>query len=90
MRGAATPRLQGTYPYGDFCSGKVWGAQRFEGAWDRALVFDVDANVRAFGEDEAGEIYVTDSGTGTVYRIVGAGGGGDDAHGGQGPLGTNR
>jgi len=71
-RGAAIPRLQGTYLYGDFCSGRVWGAQHFEGAWEHALIFDVAANISAFGEDEAGDLYFTDYGMGVLYRIVDA------------------
>lgn len=71
-RGSAIPRLQGTYLYGDFCSGRVWSAQRLEDAWQHALIFDVGANISAFGEDEAGELYFTDYGLGVVYRIVDA------------------
>jgi hypothetical protein len=71
-RGSAIPRLQGTYLYGDFCSGRVWGAQRWEGEWEHALIFDVGANISAFGEDEAGELDFTDYGLGVVYRIVDA------------------
>jgi glucose/arabinose dehydrogenase len=71
-RGAALPRLQGTYLYGDFCSGRVWGARSSEGVWEHALIFDTAANISAFGEDEAGELYFTDYGMGVLYRIVDA------------------
>ena len=50
----------------------MWGAQRFEGAWEHALIFDVAANISAFGEDEAGDLYFTDYGMGVLYRIVDA------------------
>ena len=76
-RGAAIPHLRGTYVFGDFCSGRIWGAQRFDGAWEHALIFDVAANISAFGEDEAGELYFTDYGLGDLYRIVDGAAAGD-------------
>jgi glucose/arabinose dehydrogenase len=70
-RGRAIPRLHGTYLFGDFCSGTIWGAWFDEGTWHRTLVFDTDATISTFGEDEAGEIYFTDYGLGAIYRIEG-------------------
>lgn len=68
-RGPAIPRLHGTYLFGDFCSGTIWGAWLEAGAWQRALVFDTDATISTFGEDEHGEIYFADFGLGAIYRI---------------------
>ena len=70
-RGRTIPRLQGTYLFGDFCSGTIWGAWRDRGEWRHALVFDTDANLSTFGEDEAGELYFADFGLGAIYRIEG-------------------
>lgn len=69
-RGAAVPRLVGTYVYGDFCSGEIFalrhGTQR--------ILLDTRLAVSSFGEDEAGELYIVDH-KGGVYRfIVGAAG----------------
>jgi glucose/arabinose dehydrogenase len=68
-RGQAIPDLQGTYLFGDFCSGKIWGAWRDQGSWRRALIFDTDATLSTFGEDEAGELYFADFGLGAIYKI---------------------
>lgn len=71
-RGRAIRRLRGTYLFGDFCSGTIWGAWQVDGAWQRAVVFETDATISAFGEDEDGELYFTDFGLGAIYRIEGA------------------
>jgi glucose/arabinose dehydrogenase len=83
-RGRAISQLQGTYLFGDFCSGRIWGAWHHEGAWQRVLVFDADATISTFGEDEAGELYFADYGLGAIYRIEvdGAGSGEDPSDAG--------
>ncbi|MBI2724406.1 MAG: PQQ-dependent sugar dehydrogenase [Chloroflexi bacterium] len=69
-RGAA-PSLQGTYIYGDFCSGRIWGATRSTaGAWSSSQLLDTNLMISAFGEDQAGELYVADYAGNTVYRIA--------------------
>jgi quinoprotein glucose dehydrogenase len=71
-RGKLVPELNGCYLYGDYVSGKIW-----------ALTYDVDANrvvanrpvvgesvpVVTFGEDEAGEVYFSDS-FGRIFHFV--------------------
>ncbi len=69
-RGAAFPALTGAYLFSDFCSGKIWGLQQSGDAWERVELADTNLAVSSFGEDEAGELYVTDLGGGGVYRIV--------------------
>ncbi len=69
-RGAAFPALTGAYLFSDFCSGKVWGLQQSGDAWERVELADTNLAASSFGEDEAGELYVTDLGGGGVYRIV--------------------
>lgn len=73
-RGSAYPVLQGGYVFGDFCSGRLWVMSPTASAPVTAtLVRDADAspsiNPSSFGEDEAGEMYLTDLG-GTVYHIT--------------------
>lgn len=70
-RGAAFPALQGVYLYGDYCSGTFW-ATWFDGngAWQTAELLDSNASVSSFGEDEAGELYVTDLANGILYQVV--------------------
>jgi glucose/arabinose dehydrogenase len=74
-RGAAIPELRGYYLYGDFCSGALFAARRRQGAWTTTRLTPNLPSLRSFGEDVDGEIYLL-TGT-TVFRLVGAGGGGD-------------
>jgi glucose/arabinose dehydrogenase len=70
-RGALYPALQGAYLFGDLCSGQVWTlAQDASGAWSATEAFQLDASISSFGEDEAGELYLTDIAGGIVYRIT--------------------
>ena len=69
-RGKAYPDLVGAYLFADYCSGEIWyidrGAARGT-APTRAL--DTDSMITSFGQDQAGELHVTDS-DGTVFRIT--------------------
>ncbi|MBJ6749228.1 PQQ-dependent sugar dehydrogenase [Geomonas anaerohicana] len=62
--------LHGTYLYGDFCSGRIWGLRRVGGTWQVKLLVDTPYAISTFGEDEDGELYLADYGSGTIYRIV--------------------
>ncbi len=71
-RGQDHPGLAGVYFYGDFCTGRIWGAsQDAAGSWTAAELLDTDFRISAFGEDEQGEMYVAylSSNAGTVFRI---------------------
>jgi glucose/arabinose dehydrogenase len=60
-RGAAEPRLRSVYLYADFCTGEIFGTvPRCDGQWQTQRLLDAPFNVTAFGEDEAGEVYVTE------------------------------
>lgn len=70
-RGPSYPSLDGAYLFGDFCSGRIWAAGRdAAGVWGTAEVARLNGLISSFGEDEAGEVYVTDIQRGNVYRIV--------------------
>ena len=70
-RGEAAPSLEGVYLFGDFGSGNLWGATQGEdGAWSSEKLLETGQNLVAFGEDEAGEVYVADF-SGTLYQITG-------------------
>lgn len=72
-RGAGQPDMQGTYLYGDFCSGRIWGAlPGCGGVWREVELLDGAFGISAFGEDEAGELYLTSLG-GQLRRLVVAG-----------------
>ena len=70
-RGRVSPGLRGTYLYGDYCSGKIWGLER-QGSWSSRLLLASGFAITTFGEDESGELYVADAKSGTVYHIVGS------------------
>jgi glucose/arabinose dehydrogenase len=70
-RGTRSPRLNGTYIYGDYCSGVMWGATRnANGTVTSRRLLDVTFNISTFGEDVNGEVYVADYGNGMVCRLV--------------------
>jgi glucose/arabinose dehydrogenase len=61
--------LTGTYIYGDYCSGQIWFANPDNGGWADSA-FPVSApDLRSFGEDEAGNLYVVRSGG--LFRFEG-------------------
>jgi len=77
-RGAAIPELDGTYFYGDFCTGKIWSFKRSGSGTaqlvDRTAELRPQAggtinNITSFGEDDRGEIYIVDR-DGEIYKIV--------------------
>lgn len=79
-RGCAIPDLQGTYFFGDFCSGQVWSL-RYDGAVtdlrERTAELDPPGSatlgtVVSFGHDAAGELYLCDLAGGVVRKIVAA------------------
>jgi glucose/arabinose dehydrogenase len=60
-RGEALPAWKGVYLYGDYASGRVRGLLPLpDGSWQNELLFELDALITSFGEDEAGEVYLTD------------------------------
>jgi glucose/arabinose dehydrogenase len=68
-RGKAHPDLVGAYLFGDYCSGEIWFIDRGASRGVKpTLAIDTDSSITSFGEDEAGEVYVTTAG-GAVYRI---------------------
>jgi glucose/arabinose dehydrogenase len=70
-RGARYPALTGRYLFGDYCSGRIWmvtanGSSR----QSPVLLRDTSLSISAFGQDEAGELYVVDYRGGRVLRIT--------------------
>lgn len=65
------PELVGTYVYGDYVTGKVWGA-RHDGeriTW-RGELADSRLALSTFGRDHDGEVLLVDYDTGTLHRLV--------------------
>ena len=66
-RGRAVPGLEGTYLFGDLCSGEIFGLRRGR----RSILLESELTIASFGEDEAGELHVLDVSGGAVHRIAG-------------------
>lgn len=67
-RGDDHPDLQGIYFYGDFGSGRIWGARFEDGSLVNRELLESDLQVVSFGQDDRGELYVVDF-SGTIYAI---------------------
>lgn len=67
-RGTASA-LQGIYFYSDYCSGRIWGLAQETASWSTQLLTTTGLAISSFGEDEAGNVYVTDFWNGAVYQI---------------------
>ena len=66
-RGLGIPALYGTYVYGDFCTGEIFGLA----GGQTTVLLDTDLSIASFGENRAGELYVVDL-QGTIHAIVAA------------------
>ena len=69
-RGVSYVRMQGIYFYADFCSGRIWGLRRSGDIWENVLLMDVPFLISGIGEDESGNIYVTDYNRGSIWMIT--------------------
>jgi glucose/arabinose dehydrogenase len=71
-RGHNLPALQGSYLFGDYCSGELF-AVRVENGVARSseprVLRKSGMRISSFGEDEAGEVYVVDH-RGGIYRLA--------------------
>ena len=68
-RGPSGALPQGTYVYGDYCTGEIFG---WSGGTS-SLLLDTTANLSSFGEDEQGELYLlttTPTGKNGVLKLV--------------------
>ena len=69
-RGSLFPGLQGVYMYADECSGRLWSMTRDDsGVWSSTEQGRTGVAISSFGEDAAGEVYVTGFDDGTIYRV---------------------
>jgi len=68
-RGTEIPRMEGTYLFGDFCTGEVFGYRIDESAEPVRLDLPAIDELTSFGVDAQGEPYVL-SRAGGIFRIV--------------------
>jgi glucose/arabinose dehydrogenase len=60
-RGAEYPELRGGYVFADYCSGRVWAIDSGQDeVREPRVVLESGRAMSSFGEDEDGELYVTD------------------------------
>jgi glucose/arabinose dehydrogenase len=69
-RGRDVPSLAGTYVYGDYCSGTIWGLDAAAERPTPRVLLQAGVALASLGEDEAGEIYVVDLRGGQLFRVV--------------------
>ena len=69
-RGLNFPSLTGYYFYGDYCSGRLFNLYNDPTlGWTSVQLADTPYTLSTFGEDEQGELYLADYGTGKLYNI---------------------
>jgi glucose/arabinose dehydrogenase len=69
-RGSAQPALDGRYLFGDYCRGTIWAIDPTgNGLRPPTVVGHLDGSLSSFGEDEAGELYVTDLSGGRLLKV---------------------
>jgi len=75
-RGPGYPALHGRYFYADYVLGQIWSLYKTGSnpdTWSAPqLELETGLNISAFGEDEAGELYVVDRTGGTIRQLVDA------------------
>ena len=70
-RGSVFATLQGVYLFGDYCTGRIWGLQRqADGSWAQRELLKTSLQISSFGEDDRGEVYVTNLGDNGLYQIM--------------------
>jgi glucose/arabinose dehydrogenase len=69
-RGRAFAGLRGNYFFGDYCSGTLWAVAAGGPARQEPVkLLETDLSISSFGEDDRGEIFVTDLAGGRLYRL---------------------
>lgn len=68
--GKRVPELEGTYLYGDYCTGTVWGLKRdANGKWQNQELFKTGASISSFADDLSGDFYLLDQKGNQVLRL---------------------
>jgi len=68
-RGKGLPALAGAYLYVDYCRGDVTALRQQDGEWKPEVLGKAES-ISSFGEDEAGELYLTGDSSGVIYRLT--------------------
>lgn len=57
-RGIAYPGLAGSYLFGDYCQGMIWGMKRNGNQWEVTQLLPTPYQIQTFGEGGDGSLYV--------------------------------
>ena len=69
-RGTTYPALGGYYFFGDFCTGRVFSLYKdINSGWIKTQIADLPYNISTFGEDEQGNLYLSNYSSGKIYQI---------------------
>lgn len=69
-RGKKHKSIKGTYFFGDFCSGTIWGLRKKNGQWQYAKFLNTGTFISSFGIGQEKEIYLLDFLSGKIYQIT--------------------
>ncbi|MBP9708306.1 MAG: PQQ-dependent sugar dehydrogenase [Oligoflexales bacterium] len=69
-RGTELTNLNGSYFYGDFCQGTIWQLKKVSGRWRSSIALQNAGQISSFGEDHKGELYLSDFGSGSIFKII--------------------
>lgn len=69
-RGQAQPALSGHYFYADYCHGNVYGLNTAGATFTAKLLKNTEFGITTFGVDSAGELYLADAKSGTIYQLA--------------------
>jgi hypothetical protein len=61
--------MSGNYFVADYCTGIIWRLFPQDGRWLADIALDSDIVISSFGEDAAGEVYLTDYVHGAIYQL---------------------
>ena len=68
--GKSAPALEGTYVFGDYVSGNVFGLVTSNGKPKIQTIGKTGKAISSFAQDKDGEVYVLDHAAGQVFKIV--------------------
>lgn len=71
-RGGAYPALSGTYLFGDYCEGTIWGMRRVDGRLETGVLAETPYQILTFGEGEDGSVYLASANRGVFLLSDGA------------------
>lgn len=74
-RGSKLPELDGTFIYGDYITGTIWGLKSDgKDSYTHQILVDTDQRITAFADGSGGELYVLDYDyTGQIYELIRSG-----------------